>query len=92
MSQEDQYQRMLARAAFARNLKASPDFADLISAMQSRIATEWAVSQTVEKREQQHAKLTALNDLVLELHSWADAGTLATAKRDADEAANSSTA
>lgn len=81
---DDQYQLTLGRAAFAKNLKESPDFAALISAVQNRIATNWAMADSVEKREQQHAKLTALNDVVLELQSWVDSGTLIAAKTAAD--------
>lgn len=82
----DDTELILRRAAFARSLKASPDFAALISAVQNRIATAWALAETVDKREQQHAKLTALNDVVLELQSWTDSGTLAAAKIAADGA------
>ncbi len=73
------------RAAFASTLKSSSDFAALISSVQNRIATNWAMAATVEAREQQHAKLSALNDVVLELQSWADKGTLAAAKAKFDQ-------
>lgn len=77
------------RAEFARTLKASPLFADMVSDTQSRIATDWAIGQTTEVREAQHAKLTGLNEFVLTLRSWIDAGTLAAAKHAANEATDS---